>query len=108
MAGSGRFLPLLNNAILLVDQTVQLRRAGRGTHDVSLEAVRRRRRPKVVPRCNSPEPGSFTQVFVELLGFLRTAVLIGCRCSAVLYGAQPSASISISDARPIHILYILC
>jgi len=36
---------VVNNAILLVDQTVQLRRAGQATHDALLEAGRRRLRP---------------------------------------------------------------
>jgi HAE1 family hydrophobic/amphiphilic exporter-1 len=36
---------VVNNAILLVDQTAQLRRAGHGTHDALLEAGRRRLRP---------------------------------------------------------------
>ncbi len=36
---------VVNNAILLVDQTAQLRRAGQGTHDALLEAGRRRLRP---------------------------------------------------------------
>jgi HAE1 family hydrophobic/amphiphilic exporter-1 len=36
---------VVNNAILLVDQTGQLRRAGHGTHDALVEAGRRRLRP---------------------------------------------------------------
>jgi len=36
---------VVNNAILLVDQTGQLRRAGFGTHDALVEAGRRRLRP---------------------------------------------------------------
>ena len=36
---------VVNNAILLVDQTGQLRRAGYGTHDALVEAGRRRLRP---------------------------------------------------------------